>query len=98
MPDTNGSKIWLRWLVGAVWVVFIAVIFGTINGVIANDKLSRSRDNKLNDKVVLIDKEIGCQLSNILIQITEIGTKQGIFMERQSRLINKVEDIEKKVN
>ena len=51
MAETNGRNGWIKWLVGVLWGLVVLILLTTVTNVIANDKASRERDQKIKDDV-----------------------------------------------
>ena len=65
----NGTMVWK-----VITVVFVPVLFFMGNNVIANDKDSRTRDEKLAEKQVYIEIKQANINSEILVALMEIQT------------------------
>ena len=65
---TNGRTTWILWLAGLVTTILFAWMTGLTNNVIANDQLSRARDEKINECIYILQNEV-------LQRLTRIETK-----------------------
>ena len=83
--QTNGSSVWVRWLVGTLWGVEVAVILFMGNIVNANDKTNTAdhknmrlevlkQDKELKQEIMADIKEIRKEQKILLVQTTEIAT------------------------
>ena len=87
MPEQikNGRNGWVtKWLVGAVWGLLTTGLLLLSTGVIANDRLSRSRDTEIREKVEKTKDCITKKLDFIIQQQAKMG-------ERVARIEAKIE-------
>ena len=75
MANGNGS-VWAKWLAGILFTVIFTIMTSLITNVIANDNNARARDDKLNDKIRVVEKETAQALTSIAQSLTEIKVAQ----------------------
>ena len=74
MAENNGKVMPIvMWLFA---VIVFPVLFFLGNNVIANDNNARARDDKLNDKIRVVEKETAQALTSIAQSLSEIKVAQ----------------------
>ena len=72
---------WTKWLVGVLFTVLFTA-FTTLTGhVIANDEKSRTRDEKIQENVIVMCKEQQSVNQQILLALQDIKTEQRVTKE-----------------
>ena len=86
--ESNGNG-WTKWLIATLWSVMILAFMGLTNGVIANEKESRARDIKQDDRLTMLEK---CYER---IDEKVLSIKDDIFESKQiqQKILNKMERI-----
>lgn len=75
---SNGSSKYIMWIIGVITVTVLPYIG---NAVIENDKGSRSRDEKIDDKLTVICEKQNEMNQKILIALQDIQTEQRVTKE-----------------
>ena len=70
----NGNSRWLLWMAGILFTILFTGFTSLTNAVIGNDKDSRGRDEKINDRLQTSMTEQRMVSQKILIALKEVQT------------------------